>query len=123
VRITVSPTHPVARFQITTYDINMNYHDIGDFFVLLTQGPPELRNEVLSYNGIVSVNWEKPNGFTTLVSVLQFTFVTREIMFRYLKGEGPLGKAHLAPQINAKLKEFFDARDREEAKPTEPVIC
>lgn len=125
-RILVSPSHPVVRFQVPAYDINMNYRDIGDFITFLTTpGNDGLKNEVLQYNDIAGINIERPNGMTTLVSNLQFQFTNRDAMMRYLRGEGPVGKSHLTASINIRLKEFFDVRDREEeqSRATEPTIC
>ena len=125
-RILVSPTHPVVRFQVPAYDVNMNYRDIGDFITFLTaSGIDALKNEVLQYNNIVGINLERPNGMTTLVTTLQFQFTSRDAMMNYLNGGTPAGKDHLAPSINARLKEFFDARDREyeQQVSAEPSIC
>jgi hypothetical protein len=126
VRILVSPSHPVVRFQVPAYDINMNYRDIGDFITFLTTpGNDGLKNEVLQYNDIAGINIERPNGMTTLVTTIQFQFTNRDAMMRYLRGEGPFGKGHLTSSINTRLKEFFDARDREEeqSRSSEPTIC
>lgn len=125
-RILVHPTHPVVRFLIPGYDLNMNYRDIGDFITfLMASGIDDLKNEVLQYNNIVGINLERPNGMTSLVTTLQAQFTSRDAMMNYLNGVTPEGKEHLAPSIKVRLKEFFDARDREEerSRTTEPTIC
>jgi hypothetical protein len=121
VRIQLHPVHPIAKFTIPGYDVNMNYQGIGDFLIFLAApGVDGLKNEVLQYNGITSINIQKPG----LGTILQITFAGREAMLRYLNWEAQPGSP-LRDSINIRLKEFFDARDREEERQrsADPVIC
>ena len=119
-RILVHNSQPEVHFILTPYDMGMNYHQIQDFLFLM-EWPHDssLRNELLAFNNIVNAMLENPNPFQ-VNTVLKLFFGTRDTMFAYLKNEVTPERAILLDDLNRKLKEFFDARDREIASQQPP---
>ena len=108
-RTLVDPKNPIVQFHLTPYDLGVGEADINDFLHLLQYGSEDLKQKVLAYNGIVSINVEGANPFSRNTN-LTMTFKTRDAMMRYLKGE--LGDKSQIDAIRPRLKEFFDEQDK-----------
>jgi hypothetical protein len=120
-RILVHGTQPEVHFHLTPYDMGTNYHQIQDFlFLMKWPHDHSLRNELLAHNSISNVLLENPQPPFSVNTVLKLLFSSRDTMFAYLKNEVPPEKVSALASLNQKLKEFFDARDREIASNQPP---
>lgn len=108
-RILISPHAPVAKFEITNYDLATNTSDIYDFVNLLKSDKQELKQGLLSIFGIVNANLHPATfaPFTTLV----LHFSSFELRDSYMAGEMTDEQKNTWTSISSKLKEFFDERD------------
>ena len=111
-RTLVDPHSPSVQFHLTSYDLGVGEADINDFLHLLQHGPEDLKQKVLAYNGIVSINLQRPSPFTPN-TVLSMVFNSHHSLMSYLRGER--GDSNQINEIRPRLKEFFDEQDRLQA--------
>ena len=113
-RIMIDPNNPVAIFELTPWDMGGTGNaDIVDFLAVLQHGYEEIRQGLLNYCGIMSINMQGANPFSPNTKITM-QFGSREGMMKYLKGE-ETGDKSLYPDLGKKIKDFLDERDKLQA--------
>ena len=105
-RTLIDPNNPVMLCHITPYDMGLMSCDVGDFVVTMLHGPEDLKQMIMTYNGMTNINIQQPGPFTGPNTVMFIHFRDRDAMNKYLKGE--YGDENMRNIIRGRLKEFFN---------------